>query len=61
MGTVKYFNSLEAWRIAGEGRRKQPIEDDSDDGFDDIFNDSPSPSKPKAESDFNWSDDDLPF
>ena len=60
MGTVKYFNSLEAWRIAGEGRRKQQIEDE-DDGMDDIFGDSPSPAKPKAESNSNWSDDDLPF
>lgn len=60
MGTVKYFNSLEAWRIAGEGRRKQQIED-GDNELDDIFGDSASPAKPKSESDFKWSDDDLPF
>jgi Domain of unknown function (DUF3127) len=60
LGTVKYFNSLEAWKIVGEGRGKGPKIEDEDDGFDDLF-ESPKTSKPKAESSFDWSDDDLPF
>jgi hypothetical protein len=60
MGTVKYFNSLEAWRIAGEGRKNSPkVENDGE--FDDFLDGLDAPSKPKAESSFDWSDDDLPF
>jgi hypothetical protein len=55
-GTVKYFNSLEAWRIVGNGKKAQG--EDSD--FDSIFDDAATP-KPKSEATIDWSDDDLPF
>lgn len=58
MGTVKYFNSLEAWKISGTGNKSSQIEEDPE--FDSIFDDKPKP-KQKAEESFNWSDDDLPF
>ena len=63
-GQVKYFNTLEAWRINGQSRgattrSSQPEEDD-----DDIFRslglepESKSASSRKAQE---FSDDDLPF
>lgn len=59
MGTTKYFNSLEAWRIAGQTIKNGPaVEDDE---FDDIFDNSSASQKPQAEKSFDWSDDDLPF
>ena len=63
MGQVKYFNALEAWRLVGDSRPKQRIEES------DPFDDDPefwgdSKQKPKAAApDFssNLNDDDLPF
>lgn len=59
LGTTKYFNSLEAWRITGQTSKNGPVVEDAD--FDDIFNDSPATQKPQAERSIDWSDDDLPF
>lgn len=65
-GTVKYFNSLEAWRIAGKGRAAiKPTSDgtyaadDDDDFFGDIDN---GPAKKSSKTDpLDDFDDDFPF
>ena len=66
-GTVKYFNTLEAWRIVGKGRAQltEPTADmgsgfdDDDDFFGDIDT-GPKKNTPKSDnSDFDL--DDFPF
>lgn len=57
LGTVKYFNSLEAWRIVGEAKPKTNFEEDDDSWMES----TPKTEKPKSTESFNWSDDDLPF
>jgi hypothetical protein len=59
MGTVKYFNSLEAWKIVGTGNKSNRIEEDPE--FDSIFDDDKPKPKQKADASFDFSDDDLPF
>jgi hypothetical protein len=59
MGTVKYFNSLEAWKITGTGNKAGRLEEDPE--FDSIFGDPQPVAKPRAEVSMNFSDDDLPF
>jgi hypothetical protein len=63
LGAVKYFTTLEAWRISGQ-KKSGPIGITADAGEfdDDVFGDiDTTPSKPQAETNFDWSDDDLPF
>jgi hypothetical protein len=67
-GTVKYFNTLEAWRIVGKGRAQigEPTADmgggfdDDDDFFRDIDN-SPKKSTNSNADDIFSDLDDFPF
>ena len=63
LGTVKYFNSLEAWQVQGQKREKSSVDSRSSDIDDDNFEglDLPPQNKPKSPVEINWSDDDLPF
>ena len=63
LGSVKYFTTLEAWRISGQKKSgKISVTADAGEFDDDAFADFEStPTKPKAETNFDWSDDDLPF
>lgn len=66
-GAVKYFNTLEVWRIVGKGRAQlgEPTADmgsgfdDDDDFFKDIES-TPKKTNTTDSSDFNF-DDDFPF
>lgn len=64
-GQVKYFNTLEAWRINGQeranaSRSKQSTEDEDEDIFRSLgLSESPTPKSKRVADDF--SDDDLPF
>jgi hypothetical protein len=66
-GTVKYFNTLEAWRIVAKGRAQltEPTADmsggfdDDDDFFGDIDN-GPKKTNTTSNTDFDL-DDDFPF
>jgi hypothetical protein len=65
-GTVKYFNTLEVWRIVGKGRAQlvEPTADmgsgfDDDDFFGDIDT-SPKKNNTTNSSDFDF-DEDFPF
>lgn len=63
-GTVKYFNSLEAWRISGKGRAainpnsEGDFSDNDDDFFGDIDN---GPKKNTKMNPLDDIDDDFPF
>jgi hypothetical protein len=63
LGSVKYFTTLEAWRISGQKKSDNiGITADAGEFDDDVFGDlDMTPSKPQAETNFDWSDDDLPF
>lgn len=64
-GQVKYFNTLEAWRINGQeranvSRSKKSTEDEDEDIFRSLgLIESPTPKSKRVADDF--SDDDLPF
>jgi len=63
-GTVKYFNTLEAWKIVGKGRAS--FSDTADGGYvdddDDFFSDIDSaPKKTTDNSDLFDDLDDFPF
>lgn len=64
-GQVKYFNSLEAYRINGRhraeaGEKSSNSEDEDDEIFRSLgINTASKKSETKVNSD--WSDDDLPF
>jgi hypothetical protein len=71
-GTVKYFNTLEVWKIVGKGRgsyQEDPATSSGlDDNDDDLFRDlgidpsSVKKSTPKKEADpFFEEEDDFPF
>lgn len=67
-GTVKYFNTLEAWRIVGKGRAQigEPTADmgsgfdDDDDFFGDIDAGPKKNTSKSDNADFDL-DDDFPF
>lgn len=66
MGQVKYFNTLEAYRISGQqrasinSRANQADEDDDDEIFRSLGIET-GPKKSTATVNTNFSDDDLPF
>lgn len=62
LGSVKYFTTLEAWRISGQKKNSNiNVTADAGDFDDDAFGDLDTKIKPQAETNFDWSDDDLPF
>jgi hypothetical protein len=62
MGQVKYFNSLEAWRLVGDSRPKQKIENDDPFGDDpEFWGDEKPKQKASRDSMDSLLDDDLPF
>ena len=62
LGSVKYFTTLEAWRISGQKKNSNiNVTADAGDFDDDAFGDLDTKTKPQAETNFDWSNDDLPF
>jgi hypothetical protein len=60
-GQVKYFTSLEAWKISGKkvgGNKQSAIEEDE---FDKEFGLTNTPQKASTATSVEWSNDDLPF